>query len=63
MEEKIVIVLDGGKYTVIYDPNYSLLKCLRYDEEWRDLTGDNLVYHLVMEIVGLKEQISKEAMK
>lgn len=44
-----------GKYTVIYD-NGSL-KALRYGEPWkRDLTGDNLIYWMLVEAIRLKEE-------
>ena len=44
-----------GKYTVIND-NGSL-KALRYGEPWkRDLTGDNLIYWMLVEAIRLKEE-------
>jgi len=32
-------------------------KALRYDEEWRDLVGDNLVLAMFYEIQNLREQL------
>lgn len=54
------IILDGGKYTVIYDETNSFPeKCLRYGEDWRDLVGDNLIFYLCNKIKELKEKIDK----
>lgn len=45
------IVLDSGKYTVVYDESGSYpKKCLRNGEPWRDLTGDNLIFWLCAEL-------------
>lgn len=40
-----------GKYTVIN--NNGNLSALRYGEPWRDLTGDNLVYWMLVETLRL----------
>ena len=41
------IELDNGKYTIIYDENNQYPeKCLRYGAEWKNLTGDNLIFFL-----------------
>jgi len=39
------VILDSEKYEVILDQSYGEFNfhALRYGEEWRDLTGDNLV--------------------
>jgi translation initiation factor 2B subunit (eIF-2B alpha/beta/delta family) len=42
---------EDGKYTVIN--NNGVLKALRYGEEWRDLTGDNLIGAMLSEIERL----------
>jgi hypothetical protein len=34
---------DGGKYTLVWDDPGGRQRALRYGEEWRELTGDNLV--------------------
>ena len=45
----------GGKYTVINDNGN--LTALRHGEPWkRDLTGDNLVYWMLIEALELKSQ-------
>jgi hypothetical protein len=44
-----------GKYTVINENG--LLTALRHGEPWqRDLTGDNLVYWMLVEALELKRQ-------
>lgn len=44
-----------GKYTVINDNGQ--LTALRHGEPWnRDLTGDNLVYYMLVEALRLKQQ-------
>ena len=51
------VTVADGKYTVINDSGN--LTALRNGEPWeRDLTGDQLVYSLVMEILRLKEIMS-----
>ena len=47
------IELDGGKYTYIFDNGKQ--KALRYGEEWRDLTGDNLIYWMAVELNDLRK--------
>lgn len=48
------ITLDNGKYTIVYDKTDSFPeKVLRYGEEWRNVVGDNLIYHLCDEIQSL----------
>jgi hypothetical protein len=49
-EIDVKIDLCGGKYTYIRYKNGGQ-KALRYGEEWRDLTGDNLVYWLAVELL------------
>lgn len=43
-----------GKYTVINDNG--VLKALRNGEEWRDLTGDNLIYWMLCAVDQLKTE-------
>lgn len=50
------IRLEGGKYTVRQTP--AGLEALRYDEPWRDLTGDKLVYAMAVEILTLRERLT-----
>lgn len=47
-----------GKYTVVLNETSPFeFKALRYGEEWRSLTGDNLVLGLVYKIQELEEQL------
>lgn len=49
-----------GKYTVINDNGN--LHALRYGESWgRDLTGDNLVYSMLVEVLRLKAALTSPA--
>ena len=51
------IVLADGKYTVL-DSESGALTALRYNEPWRDLCGDNLVYCLAHHIWELEKKIA-----
>jgi len=54
------ILLDNGKYEVIFDQTDDG-KCefhaLRYGKEWRSLTGDNLVLCMFQRIQNLEERL------
>lgn len=43
-----------GKYTVIQESG--VMHALRNNEHWRDLTGDNLVYWMLVEVDALKRK-------
>ena len=48
------LTLDSGKYTIVYDKTNSFPeKVYRYGEEWRDVTGDNLIFWLCATIDAL----------
>lgn len=51
------ISVNDGKYTVVIDQGK--LNALRYDEPWRDLTGDNLIYWLAIELQEARETIGE----
>lgn len=51
------IKLDNGKYEITTDDGR--LTTLRYGEEWRDDTGDGLIYSLVCEIESLQDKINE----
>jgi hypothetical protein len=55
------IRLEGGKYTV--RQTQAGLEALRYDKPWRKLTGDNLVYAMVVEILALRERLTPSDVK
>lgn len=46
------IDLDDGKYTIQHE-NGANLRCLRYGQPWRDLTGDKMVLAMADEIERL----------
>lgn len=46
-----------GKYTVISDNGK--LNALRYGEPWQDLSGNNLVYWMLVESISLKEKLDE----
>jgi hypothetical protein len=50
---ELSVSVADGKYTVIL-PSGGGLKALRYGEEWRDLTGDNLVLAMAYRIEELE---------
>ncbi|AGH32236.1 hypothetical protein VPHG_00173 [Vibrio phage 11895-B1] len=51
------IDLFDGKYTYIFDNGKQ--KALRHGGEWRDLTGDNLIYAMACRIEELDIQLSQ----
>lgn len=53
------IDLNDGKYSVINDDGR--LTALRHGEPWRNLSGDNLIYWMFVEIVNLKAEIAQMA--
>lgn len=57
MSQVIRIDLDDGKYTYIF--NQKDHKALHHGEEWRDLTGDNLVLHMGFKIEELQDRIAE----
>ncbi|MDP8268211.1 MAG: hypothetical protein P9L97_05730 [Candidatus Tenebribacter davisii] len=50
--------IDNGKYT-IYQNKQDGFKALRYSEDWRDLTGDNLVYCMMVELIEANAKIER----
>lgn len=60
-----LLVLDEGKYTVVipevnrdgqFDTN---LHALRYGEAWQDLSGNNLVHSMAIELYESRELIHR----
>lgn len=49
------VTVRDGKYRVVMDDDG--LRALRYGEEWRSLTGDNLVYALASEVRYLRTKL------
>ena len=50
------IVLDGGKYTLVFEEDTGKLYALRYGEKWRDCLGDGFILALGQHIVWLVEK-------
>ena len=46
---------DDGKYAVISENGRQ--QALRHGEPWRDLTGDNLIYWMMVEIERLRAEL------
>ena len=53
------ITIADGKYTVVCD-EVKGFRALRYGKEWRDLTGDNLVAELALEIEELRAALQSQ---
>jgi hypothetical protein len=49
--------IDNGHYTVAFDEQAGRLSALRYGQEWRDCTGDNLLLLMAMEVDRLRDQV------
>ncbi len=56
--EYYLLEVAGGKYSV-YQPKSGSLRALRYGEPWRILTGDNLIFNLMAELIEAKEKIQR----
>ena len=50
------VSVNDGKYTVVFHEN-GRPEALRYDEPWRDLSGDTLVHWLAVELQEAREEI------
>lgn len=57
MSELNVSICDS-KYTVIQEPTGGT-RVLRYGEEWRDVTGDNVICGLAWELQEARERIKR----
>lgn len=56
------IKLYDGKYEVLHSSKANepfVFKALRYGEEWRNLTGDNLILAMFHKIQELEEKITE----
>lgn len=52
------VSFDDGKYRIVQEHGKGL-RCLRGGEEWRDLTGDNMVLVLASELEDEREKVKK----
>ena len=50
---------DNGKYTVIFDRETGELRALRNGEVWQDLSGNKLVYWMLVEHKRALERIAE----
>lgn len=50
---------DNGKYTVIFNERTGALHALRNGEVWKDLSGNNLVYWMLVEHKRALERIAE----
>ena len=50
---------EDGKYTVTFDEQSGALKALRYGDEWRDLSGDKLVYCMLAAHADAQAEIAR----
>lgn len=50
------IQLENGKYTYVFDRDTGQSYALRYGEQWRSLTGDNLIFGMACRIEELQQQ-------
>ena len=57
MSELNVTICDG-KYTIIQASNGGI-RVLRYGEEWRDVTGDNVIGGLAWELQEARDRIKQ----
>jgi len=58
MKYSLDVPVCDGKYRVVFDEK-SLLLALRYDEPWRKLSGDNLVYWLAVELDEARKKLKE----
>ncbi len=49
------VSVEDGKYTIQMDADGNL-RCLRYGQEWRDLTGDKMALAFAQEVQNLREK-------
>jgi hypothetical protein len=52
------VTICDGKYTVIQEPTGGT-RVLRYGEDWRDVTGDNVIGGLAWELQESRERIKR----
>ena len=50
------MILEDGKYLVVYDSDKGTAQAYRYGELWRDLTGDKLFLAMFDRILELEAE-------
>lgn len=58
MDNSWKVSVNDKKYTVLFDGKGKLY-AERYGESWQDLTGDNLVYWLAVELMEARDEIAR----
>lgn len=58
MREANKLSICDGKYTIVQEPD-GHTKVLRYGDEWRDVTGDNVIGGLAYELTAANERIKR----
>lgn len=53
------VSIEDGKYTIQMDGD-GRLRCLRYGQEWRDLTGDKMALAFAQEVQSLRADLARE---
>ncbi len=53
------IDIDDGHYTIVFEEATGRLYALRYGQEWRDCTGDNLLLLTAMKVERLRSEVAK----
>jgi methyltransferase-like protein len=54
----MIIQLEGGKYTFVAHDGKAT--ALRYNEKWRDCTGDKFIFAMADEIESLQQKLVQE---
>lgn len=54
-ESKYFVEVANGKYTV-YQTKRGDIRVLRHGEDWRAVTGDNLIFNMMVELIEAKEK-------
>lgn len=57
MEQEEITFADG-KYTIVIKETGGV-HCLRYGEEWRDCTGDGMIYSLACALSEARDRIEE----
>lgn len=58
MSDMINVTICDGKYTIIQDAT-GRTKVLRYGQEWRQVTGDNVILGSAHEISNLRNSVAR----
>lgn len=60
----IEVSVADGKYRVLIDDDENgRMTAKRHGEEWRDVTGDNLIFNLAWELNELRESVQMRSVE